>query len=223
MSRALRQLAFVLYPGVTPLDLVGPLTVLRDLRLRTPYRTVVVGGRAGPHPSDTALGLVPAATYDDVPAPFALFLPGGGAATLEAMRDEGLLAYVRSAAARAEIVGATGNGALILGAAGLLGGRRVAIHWAFADLLAPFGATAVQEPWIQDGRLLTAAGGVAGIDAMLQLTERLTSRRTARLAQYAMEYDPQPPFTIDRDAADDGLSGLLRGPSTTGALLGALR
>jgi hypothetical protein len=37
-------LSFPVHPGVTPLDLVGPLTILRNIG-RTPYRTVVVGER----------------------------------------------------------------------------------------------------------------------------------------------------------------------------------
>jgi transcriptional regulator GlxA family with amidase domain len=90
-------------------------------------------------------------------------VPGGGAATVAAMQDQALVGYVRSAAATAELVGATGNGALLL-AAGLLEGRRAAVHWAYAELLESLGVTVVRERWVEDGRFLTAAGGSAGID-----------------------------------------------------------
>ena len=75
--------------------------------------------------------------------------------------------------------GATGNGALILAAAGLLTGRRAATHWAYAEDLERQGATWASEPWLEDGRFLTAAGGAAGIDMMLALLARLKSRPAA--------------------------------------------
>jgi transcriptional regulator GlxA family with amidase domain len=205
--------AFTLYPGVTPLDLVGPLTVLRDLGPRWPFRTVVVGERIAPMDTDTPLLMVPAKAFREVPDPFAVVVPGGGAATIRAMKDEALLAYVRSAAAKAEVVGSTGNGALILAAAGLLAGRRAAIHWAYGDLLESLGATHARERWVEDGKFLTAAGGSAGIDMMLSLVARLKSESSAKLAQLATEYDPQPPFGgIDWSSADGDLAGVLGAP-----------
>ena len=205
-----KTIAFTLYPGVTPLDLVGPLTVLRDLK---PYRTVMVGERRGPLDSDAPLRLIPAQTFGEVPAPFAVVVPGGGAATLRALRDEALLAYVRSAAATAAVVAATGNGALILAAAGLLAGRRAAIHWAYGELLGRLGATPARERWVEDGRFVTSAGGSAGIDMMLHLVARLKSRSRARLAQLFAEYDPQPPFGgIDWSGVDGDLAGMLGAP-----------
>ena len=210
--REKQLLAFPVYLGVMPLDLVGPLTVLRNLT-GTAYRTVVVGERTDRLPTDTALQVAPAATFADVPAPFAVIVPGGGPATVAAMADKALVGYVRSAAATAQLVGATGNGALVLAAAGLLTGRRVAAHWAYAEQLESLGATWVRERWVEDGRCLTAAGGTAGIDAMLALLARLKSRSAAQLAQLFMEYDPEPPFgPLGPDRGDPGLAALLRTP-----------
>ena len=207
-----KLLAFPVYPGVTPLDLVGPLTVLRNL-YGTPYRTVVVGERREQLETDTALRVLPAATFAEVPQPFAVVVPGGGAATVAAMQDQALVGYVRSAAATAELVGATGNGALLLAAAGLLEGRRAAVHWAYAELLESLGATVVPERWVEDGRFLTAAGGSAGIDMMLVLLARWKSRSGAQLAQLFMEYDPEPPFgPLDPAGGDAELAELLRTP-----------
>ncbi|HEX2072815.1 MAG TPA: DJ-1/PfpI family protein, partial [Geodermatophilus sp.] len=211
--REKQYLAFAVYPGVTPLDLVGPLTVLRNLALGSPYRTVVVGERVEELPTDTTLRLLPAATFADVPAPFAVVVPGGGAATVAATEDAALLGYVRSAARTATVVGSTGNGALVLAAAGLLAGRRAAAHWAWRDELEALGATWAPERWVEDGPFLTAAGGAAGIDMMLALLARLTSESGARLAQLFMEYDPEPPFgRIEPSSTDADLAGLLRTP-----------
>jgi transcriptional regulator GlxA family with amidase domain len=207
-----KLLAFPVYPGVTPLDLVGPLTVLRNL-YGTPYRTVVVGQGREQLDTDTALRVLPAATFAEVPQPFAVVVPGGGAATVAAMQDQALVGYVGSAAATAELVGATGNGALLLAAAGLLEGRRAAVHWAYAELLERHGATVVRERWVEDGRFLTAAGGSAGIDMMLALLARWKSRSGAQLAQLFMEYDPEPPFgPLDPAGGDAELAALLRTP-----------
>ncbi|MGK5113019.1 MULTISPECIES: DJ-1/PfpI family protein [unclassified Geodermatophilus] len=210
--REKQMLAFAVYPGLTPLDLIGPLTVLRNLT-GTRYRTVVVAERTDRLATDTALRVVPAASFTEVPAPFAVIVPGGGPATVAAMADEALVGYVRTAAATAQLVGATGNGALILGAAGLLTGRRAAAHWAYAEHLERSGATWAREPWVEDGRLLTAAGGAAGIDAMLALLARLKSRSSAQLAQLFMEYDPEPPLgPLGRDRGDPDLAVRLRTP-----------
>jgi transcriptional regulator GlxA family with amidase domain len=212
--REAKYIAFAVYPGVSALELIGPLTVLRDLRVGTPYRSIVVAGDAGVVSSNASLGLVPATTFDALPRPYAVIVPGGGSATRHASTDTALVDYVRTAAASADIVGSTGSGALVLGAAGLLTGRRVATHWAFADLVRASGATVVHEPWFDDGRLLTAAGGAAGIDLMLHLTARLRSRSAARLAQLWMEYDPQPPFGgLDPSSMDADLAADLRGES----------
>ena len=208
-----RLIAFTLYPGATPLDLVGPLTVLRDLKIGSPYRTVVVGERVAPMDTDTPLRMVPAKAFREVPAPFAVVVPGGDAATLHATKDEALLAYVRSAAETAEVVGATGNGALVLAAAGLLAGRRAAIHWAYTEALERLGARYAQERWVEDGKFLTAAGGSAGIDLMLALVARLKGQARAKLTQLFVEYDPQPPFGgLDRSSVDGEVAAMLGAP-----------
>jgi transcriptional regulator GlxA family with amidase domain len=163
--------------------------------------------------TDTALSLVPGATFADVPKPFAVIVPGGGPAMLAATQDEVLMGYVRRAAVTAQVVGATGNGAIVLAAAGLLVGRRAAIHWAYAEMLEGLGATWARERWVADGRFLTAAGGSAGIDMTLALLARLKSRSSAQLAQLFMEYDPEPPFgAMDPNAADGDLGRLVRAP-----------
>jgi transcriptional regulator GlxA family with amidase domain len=206
-----KLIAFPVYPGVTPLDLVGPLMALRTPGLPTRYRTVVVGERAERLVTDTPLELRPAATFADIPDPWGVIVPGGGAATLAAMEDRALLSYIRSAARGAKVVGATGNGALVLAAADLLAGQRAAIHWAFREPLKKLGAIPVADRWRADGRLYTAAGGTAGIDMALPLLARLRGAATAGLGQLSMEYDPQPPFgRVQPQSGDDELARALR-------------
>ena len=118
------------------------------------------------------------------------------------MTDRTLLDYLGYAAARAEFTASVCSGSLILGAAGLLKGRRATTHWTAFDLLAEFGAIPVRERWVHDGVLITAAGQSAGIDMGLYLVEQLAGPDTARLTQFAMEYDPKPPLgPLDWDNA----------------------
>ncbi|MFF8955590.1 DJ-1/PfpI family protein [Streptomyces sp. NPDC014894] len=198
-----RTIAFVAYPGITPLDLVGPLQICAVLSDLAPgFRTVVVGERKEPMGTDTALSVVPSHTFDEVPDPEVLIVPGGLVPTLAAMADETLLERLRRASEGAEVVGSVCTGSLLLGAAGLLEGRRATSHWMFRRLLAEFGATPVAERWVEDGRIVTAAGVSAGIDMALQLVSRLAGDDTARLVQLMIEYDPEPPFgPIDWAAA----------------------
>ena len=211
-----KVLAFPVYPGVTPLDLIGPLTVLKTPGIGgARYRTVVVGERAEPLATDTPLRLLPAATFAEVSDPWAVIVPGGGAATLTAMEDQALMSYVRSAAVGAEVVGSTGNGALVLAAADLLRGKQAAIHWAYAETLEKLGAIPATERWLGDGRLHTAAGGTAGIDMTLPLLARLRGKAIARFGQLSAEYDPQPPFgRVEPDRADEDLGRMLRDPGS---------
>jgi transcriptional regulator GlxA family with amidase domain len=190
-----KTIAFVLYPGLTPLDLIGPLQVLCGLpRIDPAYRIAVVGAQRQVHETDAVIGLQPSHTFAEVPDPFAIVVPGGGAATVRAMTNGTLLGYLRTAAEHTEIVTSVCTGSLILAAAGLLEGRRATTHWAFHDLLERLGARPVRQRWVEDGPYVTAAGVSAGLDMALHLAERLVGIDVARLIQLGLEYDPQPPF-----------------------------
>jgi transcriptional regulator GlxA family with amidase domain len=201
-----RTIAFVAYPGLTPLDMVGPLQVFTVLsNLVRGYNTVVVGERIEPMATDTPLSLVPSHTFETMPEPHVLIVPGGTIPTIAAMADEELLDRLRAAAARSQIVGSVCTGSLLLAAAGLLDGRRANTHWLYRGLLAKFGAIPVTQRWVRDGNVITAAGVSAGIDLALHLVGELAGRDIARKVQLFVEYDPEPPFgPIDWAAADPG-------------------
>ncbi|OQO93958.1 thiamine biosynthesis protein ThiJ [Saccharomonospora piscinae] len=191
----MKTIAFVLYPGLTPLDLVGPLQVLSNLGfLRPEFETVVVAEHPGVVQSDSTLRIEPDRTFDEVPEPFGIVVPGGLVPTLRALTDETLLGWLRRVSSGADVVGSVCTGALILGAAGLLDGRRATTHWAFLDLLEVFGAVPVSQRWVADGPVFTAAGVSAGIDAALHLAATLAGEDVARQIQFGIEYDPHPPL-----------------------------
>ncbi|HEV2125251.1 MAG TPA: DJ-1/PfpI family protein [Chloroflexota bacterium] len=190
-----RTIALVLYPGLTALDLIGPLQVLKVLERFTPqYRIVVVGERIEPMDTDVHVQLIPDKTFDEVRHPYAIVVPGGRMATIRAMSDPVMREYVRTAAASAEIVASVCTGSLILASLGLLEGRRATTNWFFYKVLESFGATYLRERWVEDGKFIMSAGVSAGIDMGLYLVSKLTDEATARRVQLAMDYDPQPPF-----------------------------
>ena len=190
-----KTIAVVLYPGLTALDLVGPLQVLTELQRFAPqYRVVVVGAHTDPMATDLPLQLVADRTFAEVPHPDVLVVPGGRIGTIRAMSDPGVRGYVRTAAASADVVGSVCTGSLILGAVGLLQGRRATTNWFFAGVLEPLGASYHRRRWIEDGDVTMSAGVSAGIDWALHLVADLTDEATARRVQLALDYDPQPPF-----------------------------
>ncbi|WP_280387038.1 DJ-1/PfpI family protein [Nocardia wallacei] len=195
MTDETKTIACVVFPGVDPLDLIGPMQALGLLSyLGSGWRTVTVGARLEAHETEGALRFTPSHTFADIPAPDVLIVPGASTPAFRAMSDQTLLGYLRNAAAGAEITASVCSGSLLLGAAGLLRGRRATTHWTAFELLAEFGATPVRERWVRDGRIVTAGGQSAGIDMGLYLVEQLAGTQVARLAQFAMEYDPAPPL-----------------------------
>lgn len=190
-----KTIAFVLYPGLTAFDLVGPLQVISQLSSTHPeIRPVVVGERVEPMDTDAGVQLVPDRTFEDVPHPYALVVPGGTRPTFKAMSNPAIRAYVRNAAETAEVVASVCTGALILASVGLLEGRRATTHWACHKVLESFGATYQRKRWVEDGKFIMSAGVSAGIDMGLQLAARLTDEATAKQVQLWLDYDPQPPF-----------------------------
>jgi transcriptional regulator GlxA family with amidase domain len=196
-----KTIAFVLYPGLTVFDLTGPLQVLTALSAIAPeYRTVVVAERAEPTDTDIRVKMIPTHTFEEVPHPSIVLVPGGGVPTLRAMSNEAIRSYVRTAAETAEVAGSVCTGALILGSVGLLEGRQATTHWAYYKILEELGAKYVRKRWVEDGKFICSAGVSAGIDMALHLAARLTDEETARRVQRSLGYDPHPPFGgIDYD------------------------
>lgn len=190
-----REIAFVIYPGLTVFDLAGPLQVFSALNQLAPHiRPLVVAEHPGPIKTDIGVMMVPNCTFSDLPHPYAFFVPGGDTATLKAMSNPAIRAYILTAAQEAKWIVSVCTGALILAAVGLLEGRDVTTHWAYVRILKHLGAHYVQKRWMVNGNIVNSAGVSAGIDMALYMASKLTDEATARQVQWLIQYDPQPPF-----------------------------
>jgi transcriptional regulator GlxA family with amidase domain len=198
-----KTIAFVVYPGVTLLELDASLGFLRGLMVRG-YETRTVGASTDPILTDTRLRIRASAAFADVPSADVVVVPGAsGLPALATLADASLLHAITNLAATASITVSIGTGSLLLAAAGLLRGRTAATHRSYAAVLAALGAQPTDERWHDDGDVVTAAGGSGALDVALHLLARLGSRGQSRLVQLFGEYDPEPPFGGLEASADD--------------------
>jgi putative intracellular protease/amidase len=186
------QIAIVIYPGFTALDMIGPYEVLRNL----PGAEVrFVWHEVGPITADSGV-LVIGATHSlaQTPSPDVILVPGGPSTPVHA-RDDVLLDWLRRAHRSASWTTSVCSGSVILAAAGLLEGRRATSHWLAIPLLKGFGAIPVtDERIVRQDNVVTSAGVSAGLDLALWLAGEIGGEGRAKAIQLAIEYDPQPPF-----------------------------
>lgn len=185
------RLAFLLYDDMTPLDLIGPYQCLAT----APGMEVQLVARArGPRRTDSGIQMIADTALHEAAEPDVIVVPGTGNPKA-ALGEVEAIAWLREVAPRARYVTSVCTGALLLGAAGLLAGRRATTHWMALEALRRFGATPVSERVVVDGPVITAAGVSAGIDMGLRLLATLAGERLAQRVQLLIEYDPDPPFS----------------------------
>lgn len=184
------HIAFLLFPGVTQLDLTGPAQVLSRLG---DVKIDLVAKTMAPVDTDAQFQLLPTATFAEVPRTDILCVPGGFG-TIAAMSDDDTLAWLRQVGGEARWVTSVCTGSLLLAAAGLLDGYRAACHWASREQLAMFGVEPVAERVVFDRNRVSGGGVTAGIDFALALTAAIRGDAHAKFVQLSLEYDPAPPF-----------------------------
>ena len=183
-------IGFVVFPNLTQLDFTGPLQVLHRLPGAT---THIVARTRDPVPSDGPLTIQPTVTFAECP-PLDLICVPGGFGVDQVMENEETIAFVRREGARARYVTSVCTGAFILGAAGLLRGKRATTHWAFHHLLPRVGVIPVQERVVRDGNTFTGGGVTAGLDFAFTVMQEIAGPGVAQAVQLGIEYDPKPPF-----------------------------
>lgn len=188
------KIVFIIYPGLTQLDFTGPYEVLG----RVPNREVVVASKdGGTLVSEMGLAFANLHALADVDHADLGCIPGGPGQT-DAMLDPDFMKEVKRLGEGAKYVTAVCTGSLILGAAGLLQGKRAGSHWAYRDMLSAFGAIPVADRVVRDGNTITGGGVTAGIDIALTIAAELAGEDRAKAIQLMIEYAPAPPFNSGR-------------------------
>lgn len=184
------QIGILVFPGVQQLDLTGPYEVFAtlpgtDVHLIWKDRAAIT--------SASGLKLAPTMTFGECPALDVICVPGGGGINA-LLEDTVVLDFLRAQAKQARYVTSVCTGSLVLGAAGLLNGRKATTHWFAHDFLEKFGAIPVHDRVVRDGNLITAGGVTAGIDFGLAVVAELVGQAQAQAIQLGLEYAPEPPF-----------------------------
>jgi transcriptional regulator GlxA family with amidase domain len=184
------QVAYLLYDRFTALDITGPHEVLNFV---PGNESIFVAEQAGPvrNESDT-LSLVADASFEEVPSPDVVVVPGGFG-TRALLDREPLLDWLRQAHETTAWTTSVCTGSLLLAAAGLLDGAPATTHWLARDLLGELGAKPVPERIVEHGKIVTAAGVSSGIDMALHLVKTINGPEVAQAVQLGIEYDPEPP------------------------------
>lgn len=187
------HVTILLYDGTTVLDWIGPYEALH----RVPGVELVLAGKdTDLMKSDSGIVQYKAnVPLDQIERTDVLIVPGGAKGMMEAANDPVIADWVRRMDQTSVYTIGICTGALLLSHLGLLAGKRATTYWKFTGMLAGGGATFVPERWVRDGKYWTCAGVSAGIDLTLALIADLYGPKSAMMAQLAIEYDPQPPYT----------------------------
>ncbi len=185
------KIVILLYEGFTALDAIGPYEVLRSV---PGWEVEFVASQRGEVRTDSgAVGLTADSSLEEVGEPEIVLVPGG-MGTRKKMADEEILAWLRRVDGTSKWTTSVCTGSLLLAAAGLLEGKRATGHWAWLEPLKEFGAEPVGGRYVEDGKVITAAGVSAGIDMALYLVGREVGPDVAQAIQLGIEYDPDPPY-----------------------------
>lgn len=185
------RIAILIFEKLTALDAIGPYEVLRSV---PGWEVKFVGPQKGPLRTDSgALGLSADYGLDEVREADVVLVPGGEG-NRPLLHDEAVLSWLRDIDGTTKWTTSVCTGSLVLGAAGLLAGKRATCHWAFLEQLRQYGADPIGGRFVEDGKVVTAAGVSAGIDMALHLVGREAGPEVAQAVQLGIEYDPQPPF-----------------------------
>ncbi|HWO62247.1 MAG TPA: DJ-1/PfpI family protein [Umezawaea sp.] len=183
------DIAFVLYPDMTALDLVGPYDVLGNAPGVTPH---FVAATLDPVRCDAGLLITPTTTFTDLHRADVIVVPGGK--PYGVLEEGTVAAWLREVHPTATWTTSVCTGSTLLAAAGVLDGKRATTHWAVRDLLASMGVEVSTDRVVRDGAVITGAGVSAGIDMALTLAGILWGDVVAQSLQLAIEYDPEPPY-----------------------------
>lgn len=183
------KIGFVLFDDLTQLDFTGPLQVLSRIPGAEIY---LVAPTLEPVLTDCGPFILPTMTLADCPQLDLICVPGGFGID-DAMQNSEIINFLKTQAQTAQYVTSVCTGSFVLGAAGLLEGKRATTHWSYHDALSRVGAIPVRERVVRDGNTFTGGGVTAGIDFALTIVREIAGDGVAEAIQLGLEYDPSPP------------------------------
>jgi putative intracellular protease/amidase len=188
----IKTIGILVYDGVNDLDFMGPRYVLGQ----SGAKTRLVGVKPGPIRTVMGVQVVPDATIDEVKQLDILVIPGGFTGTVEASYDPKVLDWIRAIDKQSTYTGAVCTGVWVLGATGLLEGKRASTNWyREEEFLKKYKAIPAHERYTRDGKYWTSAGVTAGMDMALAILNDNWGEKYTQGVMLDMEYDPAPPIT----------------------------
>jgi transcriptional regulator GlxA family with amidase domain len=190
-KKSIKQIGILVYEGVNDLDFMGPRYVLGQAGANTR----LIGIKPGPVKTVMGVQVVPDTVIDEVKQLDILIIPGGFTGTIEASYDERVLAWIREIDQGTTYTGAVCTGVWVLGATGLLEGKRAVTNWyREEEFLKKYKAIPAKARYTHDGKYWTSAGVTAGMDMALAILNDNWGEKYTQGVMLDMEYDPQPPI-----------------------------
>lgn len=190
-KKDIKSIGILVYDGVNDLDMAGPRYVLGQ----SGAKTKLIGVKPGNIRTVMGVELVPDTIIDSVQQLDILVIPGGFTGTIQAAYDEDLHNWIRKIDEGTTYTAAVCTGVWILGATGLLEGRRASTNWyREEEFLKKYGAIPANERFTQDGKYWTSAGVTAGMDMSLAILNDNWGEKYTQGVMLDMEYDPAPPI-----------------------------
>jgi transcriptional regulator GlxA family with amidase domain len=187
--RAMR-ISILLFEKLAAQDAVGPYEAFRCV---PGWEVELVGLETGEVRAEGGLGMSVDRALAEVADADVVLVPGGRGVD-KLLGDGAVLSWLREVDRTTKWTTSVCTGALLLGAAGLLEGKRATSSWLALEELRRHGADPVGGRWVEDGKTITAAGVTAGIEMALHLIGREAGPEVAQAVQLRIEYDPDPPF-----------------------------
>ncbi len=191
-AQEIKTIGILVYDGVNDLDVMGPRYVLGQAM---GVETKLIAINNGNIKTVMGVELVPNTVIDSVSRLDVLIIPGGFTGTVEAVYNKALRTWIRKIDETTIYTGAVCTGVWILGATGLLEGKRASTNWyREEEFLKKFKAIAANERYTRDGKYWTSAGVTAGMDMSLAIMQDIYGDNYAQAIMLDMEYDPHPPL-----------------------------
>jgi len=188
-----RKVAIFIHDGVELLDFSGPGEVFASTAHRQAFEVYTVAASPDPILSQGFVTIKPQYTFANCPPSDIIILPGGR--TDVPLGDAAVIKWIKDSSPKAEVVMSVCTGAFLLAKAGLLDGREATTHWSAIESLrqeAPKTTVRENRRFVDNGKVVTAAGVSAGIDMALHVVDRLLGREVAAQTAHYMEYKWQP-------------------------------